>query len=617
MENRSGPWGQESTDDDDDSTESSPVRRSAELRLPRLPLREATPAAVQESRSLGFAAFMEQQRRAEEARRVAEAAAKAKETDDSDEGDQKSPTVLAAEHASSEVPTVEAVSANRRVAEQDAPELADVPAQAVPDAALEPSTESVDAVLRNASFTPEASSEQPTPQDSADQEQHIDPAALEQLQREAEEYANALLSDTELAPAISEPGIETDQPGALEPADVDTDAATKPGTLELGPEDGTEGQHDPFAALTSALPRQRTASPSAFSPAPTVPPPLAPMPGPRAGGTAGGGGYGGGFGPSSPGMGPSGPNALGGAAGLAGNLLHSHEHWHPKTFFALAGAILVSDMLGRSRDRKITRELRERTNKLKQIIDQHTGESEQQYAHSKRQVAEMQESYEDSRQKLASRLERVESQRAATEAQPAQQQEQGVAATAPTVESLLRMNQQTAYVERGTMPTGERFMHTAGSSPVAAAERGMSALFGTPESQPRGPIMPEIVPDTDRFAELQARPDMVMEQVAQAAEVGVSTEKVYERRQEVRDEASVSSGSQGGGAAAGNDTYASGFGYQPTSAGSNQFADTQAQMAQGRSYQKPGSDMYHQAMRAGFWAGIVVIALALIAVFVL
>ena len=257
---------------------------------------------------------------------------------------------------------------------------------------------------------------------------------------------------------------------------------------------------------------------------------------------------------------------------------------------------------------------------FKAAIDQSNQRLELQQQKLRAEAARVQESYEVSRQKLAQRIDAVENR----PTQPDNRLE------IPVAPGAARGSVETGVVERPIASRTERNgvqevplfdrrsaqLPGAERSGVFAINRDPAAVGQVQEAMP-GParVAPEIIPDTDRFAELQARPDLVMEQVAHAAEVGVSTERVYERRQEVRDEPGAGGSQQGGGAASVGSILAQSP-YQPQQAVSRQMADTQAQLASGQPYQTD-TGMYRQAMTAGFWAGIVIIVFAIIASFAL
>lgn len=125
------------------------------------------------------------------------------------------------------------------------------------------------------------------------------------------------------------------------------------------------------------------------------------------------------------------------------------------------------------------------------------------------------------------------------------------------------------------------------------------------QSQPRNPdLSPTVTSEKPEERETYK----IMEQVAEAAEQNVPVERVFERSHEVKDDQTVPVGASSVGAIMAaqvknqqlsNNTVAH-----------SQRTDTSSLPV---AYDKPGSDMYKQAVQRGFWAAIIIIILGTVA----
>jgi hypothetical protein len=264
--------------------------------------------------------------------------------------------------------------------------------------------------------------------------------------------------------------------------------------------------------------------------------------------------------PISPNMIPLGPNVIPG--GLGPNVLsgHEHRHGHPRLALAFAAGLLVEHMLGRRADKKIDTEMRRRTDKLRD------------------QIERSQASQEQARQAMEAQQIRL------TTEQDRQRQ---------TLE-----HRQAAIAN---VPVGAR----ASQLPQAGIPRQPEAGM---------PAMPEQVPviNTDTYAEARVRPNLVMEQVAAAAEHDMPVERVYERRQEVRDEPPAGASGAGAAASVGSTLDSSAPSQQYGSMGSSPSAqphqwDTSAHSPEERAAH------YRSAAITGFGAALTLILLGLLA----
>jgi hypothetical protein len=261
---------------------------------------------------------------------------------------------------------------------------------------------------------------------------------------------------------------------------------------------------------------------------------------------------------------PVSPNVLGGATP---NVLHSHEHehGHPRLALAMAAGLLVEHMLGKRADKRIDSEMRRRTDKLREQIE-HT-QATQAEARTALEARQMRAAVEQDRQRQV-----VEGLQAGAASQ---------------VHTEARMP--------STRPVSETAAHTG---PVVEVSNSSQHV----ETQ---------VIDTNTFAEAHVRPNIVMEQVAAAAENDSPVERVYERRQEIRDEPSTPAGAAAGGAAGsdnGSQTSGSGQFSISTASISQDVSNNSAQRAGG-----PQNPDYQAAIVRGIGAAIALIVLALLA----
>jgi hypothetical protein len=111
----------------------------------------------------------------------------------------------------------------------------------------------------------------------------------------------------------------------------------------------------------------------------------------------------------------------------------------------------------------------------------------------------------------------------------------------------------------------------------------------------------KLVPETDKFVEVQAKPKVVMEQVAIAAEQDVPLERVYERRQEIKDDPSSGPQASGGAGNANHDQPVLQTSVLPPS--STQYR-TNADLSTSHNV-KP--DQYNTATRNGVVAAVIII----------
>lgn len=238
---------------------------------------------------------------------------------------------------------------------------------------------------------------------------------------------------------------------------------------------------------------------------------------------------------------------------------HSHEHGHPRLAFAMAAGLLVEHMLGKRADRRIEKAGRARTDKLSE------------------QIKRSQTTQEQARQQLEARQLQLEAEQA--------RQRQ-------TLESVGSASNTAAAskAERVSVPRRhEELTPPVDSELQQMIEQGAATVVD---------------------AEASARSKVAMEQAAVAAELDQPVERVYERRQEVKDEPSNPAGAAAGGAAS--------IGSVPSTSNSAQQRTIQG--ASGSTGQRtndghahdPGIDFHAAAVR-GVGAGLAVIVLALLA----
>jgi hypothetical protein len=202
---------------------------------------------------------------------------------------------------------------------------------------------------------------------------------------------------------------------------------------------------------------------------------------------------------------------------------HEHRHGHPRLALAMAAGLLVEHMLGKRADKRIDAEMRKRTDKLREQIEQTQASQDEARRNLQEQQMRVVAEQDRQRQTVEAQSVAVATQAAANRLQPSARPSAEVGAKAHRTVESGRQFGQTEHVE------------------------------ASPEDIP--------IIGTDAYAEAQARPKVVMEQVAAAAENDVPVERVYERRQEVRDEPSSPAGAAAGGAMAGaGSTLGSGSG---------------------------------------------------------
>lgn len=270
---------------------------------------------------------------------------------------------------------------------------------------------------------------------------------------------------------------------------------------------------------------------------------------------------------------PADPNILG---GISPNTLktHEHHHGHPRLALAMAAGLLVEHMLGKRADKRIDTEMRQRTDKLREQIER-----------TQTTQAEAQRKLESQQMSVVAEQDR---QRRIIE-------QQNEAIISPTPAAAERLAAAPTVVAAEVAPQ----QRTA-----ARAEQSKAAPEAT------APSVEEVsIVGTDAYAEAQARPAAVMEQVAVAAEQDMPVERVYERRQEVRDEPSSPAGAAAGGAAGIFGSTPSGQQVGTTSGGG---ADSSQATNDHQGIQAPESD-YRAAVARGIGAALALITLALLA----
>lgn len=191
--------------------------------------------------------------------------------------------------------------------------------------------------------------------------------------------------------------------------------------------------------------------------------------------------------------------------------------------------------------------------------------------------------------------------------QVAERQEQRTSTLESRQDRAESVNPMFAYDRTETAPVHR--MEPARQAPADAEQPQTEAMRQRPEVA--------AVPDTDRLAEMHARPDVVLEQVARAAEQDIAVEKVYERRQEVRDEPGRAPGPSGGGAQPVGAVMAKQYGSAPSSdASPKALARLYAQLADNRQFGRQPS-LYKQAAAAGVAGAGAILVFGLIAALLL
>lgn len=161
--------------------------------------------------------------------------------------------------------------------------------------------------------------------------------------------------------------------------------------------------------------------------------------------------------------------------------------------------------------------------------------------------------------------------------------------------------------------------------------RAAEAPYTAPAQAERQAFAPNAVPNTDSLAEQHVKPEVVLESVAVAAEQNTAVERVYERRQEVRDEPAVAPSAAVAGAPsvatilAAQQAQQASFEHSITTVAppiqpqqpfaSTHYVPRPQQSTQSYS-QYEQQDMYRQAARTGFWVALVVIVGAVVFYFV-
>lgn len=148
--------------------------------------------------------------------------------------------------------------------------------------------------------------------------------------------------------------------------------------------------------------------------------------------------------------------------------------------------------------------------------------------------------------------------------------------------------------------------------------------YSAPAQAERQAFAPNVVPDTDSLAEQHVKPQVVMESVAVAAEQNTAVERVYERRQEVRDEPAAKPATNTITGApsvatilAAQQAQQANFERLPvTPAQPQQAPITSDYASSARSVSPYEQDIYRQATRVGFWVAVMVIIGAAVFYFV-
>lgn len=242
---------------------------------------------------------------------------------------------------------------------------------------------------------------------------------------------------------------------------------------------------------------------------------------------------------------------------------HEHEHGHPRMALATAAAIIVEHMVGKHYDKRIDRASRQRDAKLHEQIDDTRTMHEQ--VRQKTEAQQLELANEQARQRRV-----LETIRSATN-----NVERPIAAGRPE-----RVVMPNTYVEAAVDAELRQDIEQATLKTVEAEARSQSKV--------------------------------VMERVAVAAEFDEPVERVYERRQEVKDEPSTPGGASGGASSIGSVLAKNGSTAGQQSA---HGSSTGQNGSTGDPYH--GNDPRHLDYRAaairGVGAGLAVIVLALMA----
>lgn len=240
---------------------------------------------------------------------------------------------------------------------------------------------------------------------------------------------------------------------------------------------------------------------------------------------------------------------------------HEHRHTHVGMGILMAAGLLAERMSRRGADKRNEKASRKRDDKLRE------------------QIEDTRAMHEQTRQKLESR------QRQLTEAQDRQQQV--LEHIRPTVNNIERT------VAPGRSERPEPMIETVQAQ--TAAELHQHIEQGA-------------LPAPD--AEAKIRSKIVMEQIATAAENSEPVERVYERRQEVKDEPGTPAGAASGGAASIGSLITKHHSTQQYAG--KDTRDSSSRQSDASSSHGAGID-YRAAAIRGVGAGLAVIVLALLA----
>lgn len=368
-----------------------------------------------------------------------------------------------------------------------------------------------------------------------------------------------------VAPEASPPGAPAERQQNAPEADTDVETSDTATNVDTSP------VRQPRAPSSSTPPpRVVQQNPNLVVPSPNVSPAAAPNIVPPAGTNPNW---------SAPGAGPS-PNTLNASPNYtpapANTIIQRHEVIHPADrWVPWIGIGLVAEHIGRKRaDRKLERRFTRNIDRLdRKAEDTATVQARLEQANARLTATQ---------REVSSRMQAAESVASVRDVLP------GIHPAESTIKSTeVLATQQTAN---------------------GRAEAVASSPELTQEKQP-------LIPQTDALAERHVKPEVVLEKIATAAEKNAPLEKVYERRQEVKDE--QSSPVSAGGAAAVSDILSR------SATGARFSASDQAGSAAHEVHDAShatstnGGYNYKTAAAAGAGAALVLLVLAAVAYFIM
>jgi hypothetical protein len=146
--------------------------------------------------------------------------------------------------------------------------------------------------------------------------------------------------------------------------------------------------------------------------------------------------------------------------------------------------------------------------------------------------------------------------------------------------------------------------------PINSQERVVSTKEAPEIAQIKRAVAEEVAKKVDSYERRQEAPAVVLQEMVRAAEADVPVERIYERRQEVKDKPVGYSSTQAVPVAAVLKDMVKDMAppaVRPAAGGHEQASAAPRQQSRG------GARLYRQAAQQGFWAAIVILVLALIA----